>query len=108
MHEFDTVEKIYNSLLSMGKLPDRVYIKLSKLNGNVDFVRFAIESMIRGTVLEKVKLEFIEIKPKIKCRSCGYEGEVDIPAHAHFIRCPLCNDVVDVIEGKEIEILVKE
>ncbi len=110
MHEFDTIEKIYTSLLNIGgRLPERVYIRLSKLNGNPDFVKFAIESMVKGTPLEKIKLEFIEVKPKARCPTCGYEGEIEVPAHhARFVRCPFCNDTVDIIDGNEIEILVRE
>ncbi len=108
MHEFKTIEEIYNSLLRMDSIPERLYIKLGKLKGNADFVKFALESMLKNTPFEKIKMEFIEVKPFIRCPNCGFQGEVDVVGHVHFVRCPACNAVADVVRGNEIELLVKE
>jgi len=108
MHEFKTVEEIYNSIQAMDHVPKRIYVKLSKLKGNPEFIKFALESMLKNTPYASSSIHFIEVKPVIRCKNCGFEGEVDIPEHVHFIRCPFCNRIADVIKGNDIEILVKD
>ena len=108
MHEFKTIEEIYNTLIRMDTIPERVYIKLGKLKGNSEFVKFALESMLKNTPFEKMRMEFIEVKPSIRCVRCGFSGEIEVPDHVDFVRCPFCNSVADVVEGNTVEILVKE
>ncbi len=107
MHEFKTIEEIYNTLIRLEKIPERLYIKLGRLKGDVDFVRFALENMLKNTPWEGIKMEFIEVKPLVRCENCGFEGEVDVSNHLGFIRCPSCNSVTNVLSGNELEILMR-
>jgi Zn finger protein HypA/HybF involved in hydrogenase expression len=65
---------------------------------------------VKGTIAEKARLVIKEKDGKVKCSNCGYEGdfkyENDSLYHIQMptLKCPKCENKVDIIEGKECTI----
>lgn len=71
-------------------------------------VRFWVGELLRGTIGEGAEVSIETRRPQVRCRACGYEGEVaveDDPIY-HFTSmvpaCPACGaaDVV-IVSGNE-------
>lgn len=59
----------------------------------------------RGTPLENIQLEIVDIPVEIRCGLCGYNGRPGIvDSHARFVRCPSCGKVATVLRGNEFNV----
>lgn len=74
---------------------------------NPEQVKFWYELLTKDTVMEGSKLIIKECKGKVRCIKCGYEGDFkyidDETFHVSMpsLRCPKCDNPVEIIEGKD-------
>lgn len=112
MHEYAIMKDVVESILKEARMHNakrisEVHLALGKLLFiGSDEASFAYEALVKDTSMENSKLYIEEIDPKVRCPSCGYEGEVKIGGEAHLhipvpINCPKCGGPVQILEGKE-------
>jgi hydrogenase nickel incorporation protein HypA/HybF len=66
-----------------------------------DTLEFYFEFVARDSVCEGARLEQEVIPARLRCRGCGREWEIEIPA----FRCPTCaGSDVEVASGDEFEV----
>jgi hydrogenase nickel incorporation protein HypA/HybF len=66
-----------------------------------DTLEFYFEFVARGTVCEGARLEQELISASLRCRGCGEQWAIEIPA----FRCPACaGSDVEVAAGNEFEV----
>ena len=76
----------------------------------VDQIRFAYKILIEDTILKGSKLFIIEKDGKIECPNCKYKGNIPLKDDSIYhipiptLKCPGCNKVANIVEGKECTI----
>jgi Zn finger protein HypA/HybF involved in hydrogenase expression len=103
MHEFTSIREAIDKINRMEPRPEKVTIKLGKVRGSARGFEKMFREHTRGTSLEGISLEIEQVPAEIKCK-CGLEGPVRIMDHVHFVRCPKCGEVADLIKGNELDI----
>ncbi|MBW6451459.1 MAG: hydrogenase maturation nickel metallochaperone HypA [DPANN group archaeon] len=105
MHDVKAVRYVIEELKQIKTYKAKII--LGELVTTKESFKSMFDEMVKNTQLEKIKLDIISIKPRIKC-TCGYEGGITIPkgAHLHYVRCPDCNKIADIIEGNEIKVII--
>lgn len=103
MHEFGSVQKVIQDIRNMKPVPKKVKIVLGKMRGSAKGFEEMFREYTRDTELQGIELEIVQVPVKVKCE-CGLEGLVRVTEHIHFVRCPKCGQVADVIQGNELEI----
>ncbi len=112
MHEYSVMSQIVNSVLEEAKKRDAKKVEQVDLEiGEFTMLgdeqmRFAYEILSKDTILEGSKLQVSHRKGKVKCDSCGYEGDVkiaeDSPHRAvPILECPKCRSPAKIVEGRE-------
>ena len=79
-------------------------------------IQFWLKELFEGTLAQGVKIYIKKILPLIRCKSCSYEGNMDLnmglgddSLHAYFpiMKCPKCSSFsLEIKKGKEC--LVKQ
>jgi len=79
-------------------------------------IRFWLKELFKGTLAEGIKIHIKKIFCLIRCKSCSYEGNMDLnmglgddSLHAYFpiMKCPKCSSFsLEIKKGKEC--LVKQ
>jgi len=107
MHEQQSVQFVIEQLKESGA--KKAKLKLGLLRGNPKTFLEMFTFEVRGTELEDVKLEIESIGIEIKCpdKKCGFVGTVVLLEHVHFVRCPKCGKIADIISGDELELIEK-
>jgi hydrogenase nickel incorporation protein HypA/HybF len=112
VHEVSVMASIVEAVLEELKRHDVEKVEeVNMVIGELTFLgkdqlEFAYEIVTRGTILEGSKLVMSDEKVQVRCRSCGYAGDVDYISgggHDHLIpnlSCPKCGGGVDVTKGK--------
>ncbi len=104
MHELSLSSAIVNTVVkhARGRRVTVVELRVGKLRQVVpDTLEFYFEFVARGTVCEGARLEQELIEARLRCRECGREWEIEIPA----FRCPQCaGGDVEVVGGNEFEV----
>ncbi|MBU2520158.1 MAG: hydrogenase maturation nickel metallochaperone HypA [Nanoarchaeota archaeon] len=103
MHEQKSVQFVVEQLEQSGA--KKAKLKLGLMVANPKTFKEIYDLQVRGTSLENVKLEIESIPIEVKCPKCGFEGTVAIIEHVHFIKCPQCNEIADIIHGDELELI---
>lgn len=103
MHEFGSVQKAIQDIRNMKPVPKKVKIVLGKMRGNAKNFEEMFREYTGDTELQGIELEIVQVPVKVKCE-CGLEGLVRVTEHIHFVRCPKCGQIADVIQGNELEI----
>jgi len=118
MHEFAAAEEILNVALRVAK--EKGAKKILEINveaGELTFLSqenlsVAFETLAEKTIAENAKLK-VEVKPcRIRCHTCGYEGDVhytDPERHDDYrlaklvaLTCPKCGgNGTEVVSGTE-------
>ena len=107
MHEFSICERIVETVLDeLTKVPlprgrlCRVRVVVGGLHRLVpDHLEFAYRVLTRDTDAEGSVLEVRESPVVVRCRSCSWEGEIDLP----LFRCGACHALdLDLVSGKEL------
>ena len=103
MHEFASVQEAIRRIRKMQPVPKRVKIRLGKMRGSAKGFEEMFREHSRDTDIENIELEVENVPVEIKC-SCGLEGMVRVMDHVHFVRCPRCGQVADILRGNELDI----
>jgi hydrogenase nickel incorporation protein HypA/HybF len=116
VHEFSVTSQIVENILKeaerhKAKKIVHVNLAIGKLTFlGIEQVRFAYKLLVKGTIAEKSKLVIKEKDGIVKCSKCGYEGDFkyeDNPIYhipTPTLKCPKCENAVDIIGGKECTI----
>ncbi|MEA2004086.1 MAG: hydrogenase/urease maturation nickel metallochaperone HypA [archaeon] len=102
MHEFSAVQHVMDEL---EKNPRDIRIQLGCMRAGKEVFLNTLKEMRYGTPLKKLKIDVEEIKAKGKC-TCGFEGNIEVPGHVHFLRCPECGKTCETVQGNEL--IIKE
>ncbi|KOP24043.1 hydrogenase nickel incorporation protein HypA [Hapalosiphon sp. MRB220] len=103
MHELGITQNIVAivSEHAHGSKVKRVLLEIGKLSAIMpDAIRFCFDICSQGTVLEKAKLEILEISGLGKCRQC----DAEIPLEQPFGECQCGSKYIDLIAGQELKI----
>jgi hydrogenase nickel incorporation protein HypA/HybF len=104
VHELSLSSAIVNTVAKHadGRRVTHVSLRVGRLRQVIpDTLEFYFEFVARGTVCEGARLEQEVVDATLRCRPCGTEWEIEIPA----FRCPTCegSDVV-IASGNEFEV----
>lgn len=107
MHEFSLVLNIIDivteyAIKENAKEVKEVEIEVGELSGVViDAMEFALQTAVKGTLIEHSVVHIQEIKGMARCTSCLHEFETD----SLFKPCPQCKTCApDIIHGKELRV----
>ena len=106
MHELGSVQKVIQDLKRMDPIPKRITIVLGKMRGSAKGFEDMFREYTRDTELEGIGMEIEQVPVKVKCE-CGLEGLDRVTDHLHFVRCPKCGNVADILQGNELDIKIK-
>jgi hydrogenase nickel incorporation protein HypA/HybF len=104
VHELSLSSAIVNTVVkhAADRPVTAVYLRVGALRQVVpDTLGFYFEFVARGTVCEGARLEQEIIDARLRCRGCGHEWDIEIPA----FRCPACSGSdVEIAAGNEFEV----
>ena len=104
MHELSLSSAIVDTVVkhAAGRRVSVVNLRVGRLRQVVpDSLVFYFEFVARGTVCEGARLEQELIEARLRCRPCGLEWAIEIPA----FRCPRCGgSQVEIAGGNEFEV----
>jgi hydrogenase nickel incorporation protein HypA/HybF len=105
MHELSIAEniiKLTEEKISQypGKKPVKVILEIGLLSGiDFDALDFAMQSVVKNTIMENTEIEIIRIEPMAKCRSC----ENIFKAEDYLSSCPKCLSLdIEFLRGREL------
>ncbi|MDZ7962549.1 MAG: hydrogenase maturation nickel metallochaperone HypA [Aulosira sp. DedQUE10] len=103
MHELGITQNIVAIVTehAKGKKVQRVVLEIGKLSAIMpDAIRFCFDICTQGTVLERAKLEILEIPGLAECRQCGRKIALD----KLFGICECGSVQLNLITGEELKI----
>ena len=112
MHEFSVMTQIIDSVLEEAKKREAQKVEQVDLEIG-DFtmlgdeqLKFAYEVLSKSTILQGSSIQISHRKGKIKCESCGFEGEMQLAEDSPhrlvpILECPKCHSPAKIIEGRE-------
>jgi hydrogenase nickel incorporation protein HypA/HybF len=107
MHELSIAENIVEIAEQSAKqencaVINEIEIEVGIMSGVViEALEFAMDSMIKQTMLSKAKVKIIQIEGKARCNHCKKVFEIKDFADV----CPHCNQYdFDIIQGKELRV----
>lgn len=103
MHEFGSVREAIERISRMQPTPKRVRIRLGRMRASPKGFEEMFGEHTADSELQGIGLEIESVPVEISC-SCGLKGPVRVMEHVHFVRCPRCGKVADVIRGNELDI----
>jgi len=112
MHEFSVMSQIVDSVLEVvakhdAKRVEEVDLEVGEFTMlGEEQMKFAYEVLAKDTVLEGSMLNFKTVKGRVRCGSCGYDGEMsileDMPHKAvPVLECPRCHEPAEITAGRE-------
>jgi Zn finger protein HypA/HybF involved in hydrogenase expression len=104
MHEFTAVKRVIDEIKRMQPRPDKVRITLGKMMGTAKGFEDMFREHTHGTPLQGIGIEIVQKDVNINCPHCGFEGTFRVVEHIHFVRCPMCGKVADIITGNELKV----
>ena len=102
MHETAAAKKIADEIIQ--KNAHHSKLRIGKMYGNKERFLDLVKEFLSGTPLEDATIDAEYTEVVIRCM-CGFKGTVDVKEHIHFVRCPKCNKVAEILEGNDIELL---
>lgn len=118
MHEFSVMSELVNVV--RGEVERRNITRINEVVlavGELAFLgseqmRFSYGVLVENDeVMKDSKLTIRDVPASVKCGNCGYSGGVDYLATEddHFrmpvIKCPECGGSVEIVSGKECQIM---
>jgi hydrogenase nickel incorporation protein HypA/HybF len=104
MHELSLSSAVLATTLKHadGRRVSAINLRIGRLRQVIpDSLEFYFEFVSRETVCEGARLEMEVIDARLRCRPCGTEWAIEIPA----FRCPSCGgSEVEVASGDEFEV----
>ena len=79
-----------------------VELEIGLVSGVIpETLKFALEAIVKNTMLENAKIIINSIEGKARCSTCSHEFLID----ELYAMCPECNSFhFDVIQGKEMKV----
>jgi Zn finger protein HypA/HybF involved in hydrogenase expression len=105
VHEWKAVQKVIDEL-GRGK-PKKAIVRIGEMVSDPDIFMEIFREHVKGTDMEGMDIKVESVPVEAKCE-CGWAGRIKVIAHLHFIRCPRCGKVADVLKGNELEIVSAE
>ena len=107
MHELSVTEGILKICLDEGKKYNvekikKINIVVGELTGLMpSCISYYFNIVAKGTLAEEAEISITYEKVKIKCKSCGFEGQFLSNQYV----CPNCgNDDYEIVKGREFYI----
>src|SRR3990170_4253510 len=104
MHEFSIAQNILEQVQKHAQgRAKTVRIRVGGLREiTADSLRFCLEAISSGTVMQGAELIIEEVAARCVCRECGSEFETE----RYMLSCPNCRNAdVEIISGDELELL---
>jgi len=114
MHEASIGQSIVKTVLAEAEKQnavkvDSVEIEIGELTFlGQDQVEFWIKTGFESTIAENAEIKFKKIKGRIKCKKCGYAGDITVKEDPQYhmllpsFSCPQCNSAeVTITAGKD-------
>jgi Zn finger protein HypA/HybF involved in hydrogenase expression len=105
MHEMKAVQMVFDELMHMEPKPSKVKIRLGRMKADPRVFRQMFKEFAVSLGFSDVEIKVEEIPVVAECKQCGFSGRLDVMEHVHFVRCPDCKKVADIVQGDELEIL---
>lgn len=118
MHEYSLAQGLIDSLLAYLRehpLPGqikKVHVQKGELLILSEWaLKEAFSILAQGTELSQAELVIEPVPVRVRCPSCGYEGDarylVEEGWHmaVPILSCPRCGSTVEIISGKELAIV---
>jgi hydrogenase nickel incorporation protein HypA/HybF len=112
MHDVTAAQRIASTVLEAAREQGpgrvtRVEVALGAMTMiDPDQLEFWLEQVFRGTVAEDADVRIEQLPLRVRCKACGYEGEVVVPDDpiyhlmAFAPECPDCgSDELEVLGG---------
>ncbi len=107
MHEFSIAMNVVDiateyAIKEQAKEVREIEIEVGVFSGVVvDALEFAMESAVKGTILENAVCKIVTVQGKVRCTECRNEYETD----NLFEICPKCKTCApDIIQGRELRV----
>jgi len=114
MHEASLAQSIVETVLryagaNKAQTVKSVQVDLGALTFfNIDQVKFWVKVGFENTIAQNARVVFRQIPGRIRCKACGFEGELKMQQNAVYhlalpdFSCPSCNnETVSIVQGKE-------
>ena len=114
MHEAAIAQSIVRTVLTEAEKQGAIKVESIEIEVGeltflgIDQMRFWVETSFQGTIADGAKLIFKNMKAKIRCNDCEYEGDLKVkedPAyHINLpsFSCPRCKSTrIEITQGKE-------
>jgi hydrogenase nickel incorporation protein HypA/HybF len=104
MHELSLSSAVVATVVrhAGGRRVSVVNLRVGRLRQVIpETLEFYFEFVARDTVCERARLEQEVIEARLRCRPCGLDWPIEIPA----FRCPSCGGSdVEIASGNELEV----
>ncbi|MDD1763487.1 MAG: hydrogenase maturation nickel metallochaperone HypA [Methanobacteriaceae archaeon] len=114
MHELSMAQAIVDTVLDAAQKNEaqdilEVTIEIGQLTMlNPEQLKFLLDVIIEGTLLENSEILIEEIPVEIECQSCDFKGKANTDGSDHYLTivlCPECGDRnVEVTRGRECNV----
>jgi len=114
MHELSMAQAIVDTVLDAAQKNEaqdilEVTIEIGQLTMlNPEQLKFLLDVIIEGTLLENSEILIEEIPVEIECQSCDFKGKANTDGSDHYLTivlCPECgNRNVEVTRGRECNV----
>ncbi len=114
MHELSMAQAIVDTVMDAAEKNNaqdvlEVTIEIGQLTMlNSEQLKFLLDVIIEGTLLENSEILIEEIPVEIKCQSCDFKGEANTEGSDHYLTivvCPECGGRnLEITKGRECNV----
>ena len=114
MHELSMAQAIVDTVMDAAEKNNaqdvlEVTIEIGHLTMlNSEQLKFLLDVIIEGTLLENSEILIEEIPVEIKCQSCDFKGEANTEGSDHYLTivvCPECGGRnLEITKGRECNV----
>jgi len=105
MHEMKAVQQLIEELMALDPKPEKIKVRLGRMLANPRVFKQMFREFAESIGFSGIDIEVEEVPVVARCDKCGFSGNVPVIEHVHFVRCPDCNKVADIVQGNELEIV---
>ena len=105
MHEMKAVATLFDELMAMEEKPKKIRIRLGAMNADPKAFKILFKEFAISMGYPDMDVEIDHIPVFAECTACGFKGSIPLVEHVHFVRCPDCKKVADIIKGNELELI---
>ena len=110
MHDVTAAQRIAATVLQAAgeqgaERVERISIALGAMTMiDPEQLTFWLEQVLRGTIAEGAEVEIEQLGLRIRCRDCGWEGEIEVPDDPIYHLMPFAPECGDC-GSEDIEVL---